>query len=218
MKYLLFDVSGTLLYKPNLYPVFADTLSGFDIEVKISDLKYHHKLLSEVIKFPDKTDEKFYKRFNAELLISLGICPEKTILNQLFKNCSYLPWERFLDTSVLNKLNNPKGILSNFNSSLEEKLFHFFGNVFKDVFVSEIEGVSKPSTSFFEIALEKLNLNADQIIYIGDSFKLDYLPASKLGITAFIIDRDRYYPDSNFVLRSLDDIESKIIPINKEEF
>ena len=149
MKYLLLDVSGTILYKPVLFDKILMVLADFGYIVEKHKIKYHHKILSETLKFPDKTDRMFYDYFNSEFLYSLGIIPTTEILEAFFKACSYLPWEKYEDTSILNELNVPIGILSNFNSTLEEKLNHFFGPIFSKIFVSGVVGGSKPSERIF---------------------------------------------------------------------
>lgn len=210
MKYLLLDVSGTILYKPILFDKINDVLKGFGYNFTKQQIQFNHKLLSEAIKFPDRTDENFYEHFNSELLFSLGIVPNNELLSTLFKSCSYLPWEKYEDTTVLNEINVPIGILSNFNSSLEEKLLHFFGTVFKDVFVSETIGKSKPSLEFYKHAIDAIGVNPKEILYIGDSFKLDYKPANDLGITTFVIDRDKFYPKNDVIINSLHEIKNKL--------
>jgi FMN phosphatase YigB (HAD superfamily) len=212
MKYLLLDVSGTILYKPLLFDNLLKVLQEFGFEIEKKKLQYHHKLLSEVIKFPDRTDESFYEFFNSELLYSIGIVPNKELLQAIFKSCSYLPWEKYEDTNVLNEISIPMGILSNFNSTLEVKLQHFFGPIFKDIFVSEVIGLSKPSKDFFQYALNNLKINPKDIIYVGDSFKLDFNPANEIGFTTFVIDREGFYPKNENVISSF--IELKNI-INK---
>jgi putative hydrolase of the HAD superfamily len=211
MKYLLLDVSGTLLHKPILFSKIDEVLKAFGYSISLSKVKYHHKLLSETIHFPDRTDEAFYNYFNAELLLSLGVFPTNEILKMLFSSCSYLPWEKYEDTIALNDLSIPMGILSNFNNSLQDKLVHFFGAIFSDIFVSEVVGVAKPSIQFYQHALEKLELLPEEIIYVGDSYKLDIKPANELGINSFLIDRDGFYPDSDTTIRSLFDLKNKMI-------
>lgn len=210
MKYLLLDVSGTILYKPVLFDKISEVLSDFGWSVEKHTIRYHHKLLSEAIHFPDRTDETFYKNFNSELLFSLGIVPDEKILQALFKACSYLPWEKFDDTDALLQVDVPMGIVSNFNTTLEEKLTHFFGPIFTDVFVSETIGMSKPSIEFYQFALDKIGIQPNEIVYVGDSFKLDYKPAVELGITTFIIDRDGFYPKNDTVIHSLFELKSKL--------
>jgi FMN phosphatase YigB (HAD superfamily) len=203
MKYLLLDVAGTILHKPALFGRIKDVLSNADIEIDPEKLKYNHKILSEAIKFPDRTDEQFYRQFNSELLYSLGIPPSDALLSAIFASCSYLPWEKFADTEVLKELQIPKGIISNFNTSLTQ----FFGPVFSNIFVSETQGISKPSIQFYKYALDQIGIAPGDIIYIGDSFKLDLVPALALGINAYVIDRDGFYPKSLNTIGSLSELK-----------
>lgn len=210
MKYLLLDVAGTLLHKPALFIKIQGVLTGNGHIVALNKIKYNHKLLSETINFPDRTTKEFYSEFNAELLYSLGIIPTGELLDKIFNTCSYLPWEKFDDTEYLREVNVPIGILSNFNSSLKDQLSQLFGPVFSDIFVSEELGIAKPSVEFYQGALDKIDVDAKDILYIGDSFKLDMEPATQLGIRTYVIDRDNFYPNSPNTITSLFDIEGLI--------
>jgi putative hydrolase of the HAD superfamily len=210
IKYIFFDVAGTLLGKPSLYTNIQKTIEEFGFQVSLQDIKSKHKLLSEVIHFPDRTDADFYKKFNAELLYLLGIVPSNEILDAIFKNCTYLPWEAFEDTKVLSELNLPLGVISNFNTTLKDKLNQFFGPVFQDVFVSEELGVAKPKIEFYQKALEKIPFQANEVLYIGDSIKLDFEPAAKLGFNVLIIDRDNFYPNLKNKIANLAEIKNSL--------
>lgn len=206
IQYIFFDVAGTLLGKPTLYSIIKKTLLDFGYEIGLDEIKNKHKLLSEVIHFPDRTDELFYKKFNSELLYLLGIIPNEELVNAIFKNCTYLPWEAFEDTQILKELNLPLGVISNFNTSLKDKLQQFFGPVFQDVFVSEELGVAKPNIEFYQKALEKIPFDAQEVLYVGDSVKLDLEPASKLGFKVLLIDRDNFYPKLKNSISNLTEI------------
>lgn len=206
IQYIFFDVAGTLLGKPTLYSIIKKTLLDFGYEIGLDEIKNKHKLLSEVIHFPDRTDELFYKKFNSELLYLLGIIPNEELVNAIFKNCTYLPWEAFEDTQILKELNLPLGVISNFNTSLKDKLQQFFGPVFQDVFVSEELGVAKPYIEFYQKALEKIPFDAQEVLYVGDSVKLDLEPASKLGFKVLLIDRDNFYPKLKNSISNLTEI------------
>jgi putative hydrolase of the HAD superfamily len=208
IKYIFFDVSATLLEKPVLFATIQNTLKDNNYYVSLEDIKHKHKLLSEVIHFPDRTDQEFYKTFNSDLLYLLGIVPTTSLLDAVFENCTYLPWEKFEDTSVLTELDLPLGIISNFNTTLKDKLISFFGDIFQDVFVSEELGVAKPSLEFYKRALEKIPFKADEVLYIGDSIKLDMEPAISLGIETLIIDRDNFYPNLEKRISSLNEIKN----------
>lgn len=206
IKYIFFDVAGTLLGKPTLFTSIQDTIQNFGVTISLDEIKYKHKLLSEVIHFPDRTDELFYQKFNSELLYLLGIVPSEKLVNTIFKNCSYLPWAKFEDTKILDEITIPLGVISNFNTSLKDKLNQFFEPVFQDVFVSEELGVAKPSIEFYKKALAKIPFAANEVLYIGDSIKLDLEPAEKLGFKVLIIDRDNFYPNLKNKIASLTEI------------
>ena len=197
MKYLLFDAANTLIYKPNLWERILKVVQDNGYKINETELKLRHKLLSEIINFPDTTSRGFYEEFNSELLMALGIIPDKNLLKELFEACSYLPWKAFDDCEKIKKLDIKKAVVSNFNSSLQEKLEGLIGeNIFDEYIVSEKENLRKPSLEFYTRALEKLNAEAGEIIYIGDSLKLDVIPAKKIGIKALLIDRDNIYPSA----------------------
>ena len=185
IKYIFFDVAGTLLGKPTLYTKIQNSLYDFGYDVLLDEIKNKHKFLSEVIHFPDRTDEIFYQKFNSELLYLLGIIPNEELLTFIFKNCTYLPWEAFEDTKI-------------------------FGPIFQDVFVSEELGVSKPNIEFYKKALHKTPFLASEILYIGDSIKLDFEPATKLGFNVLIIDRDNFYPNLKNKISNLAEISNFI--------
>ncbi len=206
IKYIYFDVSGTLLHKPSLFERIKEVLEKYNYHNSIEEITIKHKLLSEIIKFPDRTDKTFYKKFNSELLFLLGIVPSEKILEDLFENCTYLPWEKYEDTKALKELKLPLGVISNFNKSLKDKLNQFFGPIFNDIYVSEEMGVSKPDISFYKMAVDACNFKAQEILYIGDSIKLDLEPAVSLGINTLIIDRDKFYNKTDAIINSLYEI------------
>lgn len=206
IEYVLFDVAGTLLYKPKLYKNIQDTLSQFGYQLTLEEIKFKHKLLSEIIHFPDRTSKDFYLNFNTTLLELFGILPTKEIVDAVFSNCTYLDWEKFDDTEILKSLNVPLGIASNFNTTLNEKLQNNFGNIFSDIIVSEDVGSAKPSTEFYQAVLKKINIDPKKILYIGDSLKLDIQPTIKLNFNSLLIDRDNFYPASKYKIANLHQI------------
>ncbi|MBF0510367.1 MAG: HAD family hydrolase, partial [Deltaproteobacteria bacterium] len=43
-------------------------------------------------------------------------------------------------------------------------------------------GLSKPQPEIFELALNKLQLSPDRVIFVGDSYERDMIPARELGM------------------------------------
>lgn len=191
---ILFDAANTLIYKPSVYTAILETIEKYGYCVSLDRLKYNHKMLSEVITFPDKTNKEFYSEFNNELLISMGVRPVGGLLDDLFVACSYLPWKPFPDTSSLSELNQPMAIISNFHSNLKEIIESLIPVEFSHIVVSEELGIRKPDVNFYKAALRRMNISADNVVYVGDSLKLDVLPSIECGMRSILIDRDSYYP------------------------
>ncbi len=203
------DVANTLLHKPDLYPTIRKVLRDAGINVPEKEIASRHRLLSEALEFPDRTSRDFYEKFNAQFLRALGVAAKPALLEAIYDACSYLPWAKFPDVTCLKTINLPLGALSNWDRSLPEKLKSFTDLTFQWVLGSEDQQVRKPDTVFFKRMLEVAACPADEIVYVGDSVRLDVEPALKLGIRAYLIDRDDLYPNSNLPrLRSLAGLEA----------
>jgi len=204
---LLLDAANTIMHKPALWCGFSTVLQANHIPLDDLELRRKHKILSEVIHFPDQTSEDFYYSFNAELLLSLGIIPDEKLLKALFLECTYLPWQPFADTFSLKTLNIRKAVLSNFNGTLGDKIATLFGRDFFEVIIgSEEQQLSKPDIRFYQRAVQLLDIAPEKILYIGDSLKLDVIPAQALGIDAWLIDRDKNYLNFNKRINSLTEV------------
>lgn len=207
IRFILFDAANTLIHKPDLWDRMLAALAKHGHQVDPHELKFKHKLVSELIHFPDNTSSDFYRTFNAELLYALGIIPHDELLNHVFAACTYLPWRAFEDTAGLKELPLEKGILSNFNTTLAGKINDMFGGVFSKIITSEEMKCAKPSMEFYRGAAALLPYKPEEILYIGDSLKLDMEPAVKLGMTAYLIDRSNVYSNFPNRLSSLEQIK-----------
>jgi len=204
---VFFDAANTLLDKPQLIPAMAGALLVHGLELPETELARRHRWLSEVITFPDTTSREFYAEFNATLLRSFGISPAPALLEAIFDACSYLPWAAFPDTATLARIGLPRGVLSNWDSSLPDKLALIAGVTFDWVLGSDQQGVRKPNPEFFRRAIDATGLAADEIVFVGDSLRLDIEPALSLGMSAYLIDRDGLYPQASVPrVASLDEL------------
>ena len=197
IKSVFFDVANTLLEKPDLFRKMAAALKSNGHEVSESNLRYVHKFLAETYVFPDKTSRDFYTEFNSHLLYALGIAPNERLLSEIFEACTYLPWQSFADTDALADIHLPIGILSNWDSSLRTKLKDHFAIEFKWILCSQDEGVKKPNPLFFQRMMDESGLQPSEILFVGDSMKLDIHPALQLGVKAVLIDRMNHFPHAN---------------------
>lgn len=204
VEYILFDAANTLLHKPKLWVQLDTVFNKHGYSVTLNELKKKHKILSEIIHFPDVTSKLFYWEFNRDLCRLLGIVPSEELLNDIFNNCKYLPWEAFEDTNILKNEKLPLGVLSNFNSGLTKLLKEKLPDVFfSHIIISENEKVAKPEVDFYKRAIDIIDVSPEKILYIGDSVKLDIEPALKVGFKVKLIDRDNFYKNSDYQINSL---------------
>ncbi|KAJ2059053.1 hypothetical protein GGI17_004644 [Coemansia sp. S146] len=84
------------------------------------------------------------------------------------------------------------GVISNMDESAESVLRslgirRYFDFVLKSINV----GVEKPDPRIFELALGAVNVRPYDALHVGDSERLDYLPARSVGMEARLVDRSR---------------------------
>lgn len=197
VKAIFLDAANTLVHKPDLYPSMLRVLRAHGVDVEPGHLARQHRFMSEAKVFPDRTSREFYVEFNSELLRSLGVLPTPQLLDNLFSACSYLRWEAFADVAHLTSPGLPLGVLSNWNTKLPETLALIPDLKFTWVLGSEQLGLRKPDPAFYERVLDASGLKGEEIIYIGDSMRLDVEPALKIGFKAALIDRDNLYMYAN---------------------
>ncbi|KAJ2830037.1 hypothetical protein FBU31_002572 [Coemansia sp. 'formosensis'] len=91
------------------------------------------------------------------------------------------------------------GVISNMDEYAESVLQslgirQYFDFVLKSISV----GVEKPDTKMFEMALGAVNVRPYDALHVGDSERLDYLPARSVGMEARLVDRTRRAVDIDF--------------------
>jgi FMN phosphatase YigB (HAD superfamily) len=192
--YIYFDVAGTLLYKERLFETIRSCLADAGFSVPIGVLRTRHGVVSGIMVSPSETSKAFYDSFNSAYLYSLGIVPKWEILDSLYMRCKQLSWTAFDDVSVLESIKIPKGIISNWDSTLESKLADLIPCTFDQVYSSARSGVVKPDKGFYKNAFTASHILMEHIVYVGDSIELDMEPAQSLGVKAILIDRDNRYP------------------------
>lgn len=85
---------------------------------------------------------------------------------------------------VLDRLHRryPMVLVSNFYGNVEAVLKDFGLNTYFDKIIeSAVVGVRKPDPKIFELGLQALDLPAEDVLVVGDSYKKDIVPAMSLG-------------------------------------
>ncbi len=81
---------------------------------------------------------------------------------------------------------------------------------FKKVFTSEMIGVQKPNSKFFEYAIKHTNSKKDESIVIGDDLKVDILGAKNFGIDQIYFNpkQKKHNQNINFEINNLIEIKN----------
>ena len=75
----------------------------------------------------------------------------------------------------------PLVLVSNFYGNIQTILNDFNLNFFKSVIESSVVGVRKPDPRIFQLGVEALNLNPEEVVVVGDAYDKDIIPAASLG-------------------------------------
>lgn len=193
IKAIFFDVANTLLHKPALMVNIQAVFKKYGHEIEISHIQHTHQQLTEEVVFPDETTQEFYNGFNAKLCESLHVEAKPSLVQNIYEVSRGLDWRKFEDLDIIEQLPHPIGIASNWDKSLRVKLKAFFTHEFKWMLISEELGVKKPQPEFFSKMFEISDYEANEIMFIGDSMRLDIIPAKKAGIDAVLLDRTNFY-------------------------
>ena len=79
----------------------------------------------------------------------------------------------------------PLVLVSNFYGNINVVLEEFqLTGLFKSVIESAVVGVRKPDPAIFTLGVEALEMDASDVVVVGDSFTKDILPAIKAGCRA----------------------------------
>ncbi len=78
---------------------------------------------------------------------------------------------------------------------------------FKDIFCYKEIGYSKPTKEYFDVIVDKLNVNKKNLIMVGDNLAKDVEGAINYGIKAILYDPSNKYPAyKGLKISSLNDI------------
>ena len=99
------------------------------------------------------------------------------------------------------------GLISNFSNNLN-KLINLLNLSYyiKYSLVSQDAGLEKPNILFYELFLSKSSFNKNESFYVGDNYILDYLPATTLGLSSYLLDEDDFFFPQDITIKSISDV------------
>lgn len=93
------------------------------------------------------------------------------------------------------------GILSNGFEDTQYKKLQSGGIIefFDSIITSDRVGVSKPNAGIFQYAIEKSGCRPEEIVYVGDDYKVDILAANKMNMVGILLDPKNKVEDDSII-------------------
>ncbi len=222
----IFDFAGTIA---DLSPSSADMLRSFlkenyDIclEKKQAERAYDcvdRSLFYSSVKIHDMEDKKdFYKKYNDLILKNLALFDiVDNSKNQLFEYFTSIKrhWTLKYDVKdtfeILKEEGKTISIISNFDSKLKDIIENLgIYDLIDNIHISQDIGYEKPDVEFYKLFFEKYPISIKESVYVGDSYELDFTPATSIGLETFLIDeRERFVKRDN-IITSISQILQKL--------
>lgn len=216
IKAVGFDIDGTLY--PN-FSMYVSSSSSFFCHPR---LVYHFGKVRKEIRSSEYTGD--FRETQAKLLsYSMNISQDKAadlIERQLYQRWVYSfkgvkPFKTVRPALLSLKREGLKmGALSDF--PVEKKL-DFLGltDLMDIAFSSEETGYLKPHSAPFINMISKFGIKAEEILYVGNSYKYDILGAKKAGLrTAHFVKKPESDSQADYSFYSFLDLRDWILAIN----
>jgi putative hydrolase of the HAD superfamily len=191
-RVIFFDVGNTLLF-PNrakmLAPIAADrhpTLDQWQALERKTKTEFDRGMSS------GRVDHGFWWTFHTHLLDELreeiGLREALVANTQNSANWDQIPsGTRDALCRIAEKFRI--AVISNADGGIERVLSRCgIADCFESITDSGIIGVEKPRREIFEAALQAMKARADESLYVGDMYSVDYVGARSAGMDAVLLD------------------------------
>lgn len=217
----LFDFADTLAeLQPRRQDIVADYIARVGgIHIGPEAIARAYKAVDLLLPYSSvktRTQEQrdqFYQEYNRQMFALLGVthCADPAGLIAAFaeRKAHWQLKPGALDTlRALRQRGYRIGIISNFDSRLQQVVHDHLGlGEWVDyLHISQTEGVEKPDPRFYLGFFERHGLPIERSVYVGDSYTLDYLPATGIGLRAWLLDEAGLYPHLPEAIRSIGDV------------
>jgi len=208
IKAILFDAAGTLFYLTKTvgdHYAYVGREVGLDLDAQKLDSAFHAAWKQmprrPAIDGPRENDDKGWWHELVGLVFD-QVAPSVSELDRYnFFEVAYEHfaepgvWELYPEVPKVLEQLLPRfqlAVLSNFDGRLRFILQHLgISNYFSYIFISSELGADKPDPEIFRRALKIMQLNADEVLHVGDDPERDWNAASAAGLFVFRLDRPR---------------------------
>lgn len=223
LSYALFDFADTLAeLQPGRQDVVAEHIQRVaGIKVPTEHIVRCYKAVDLVMQYSSVRTRttaqraEFYLEYNQRLLALLGVL-HKVAPESLFEAFSQHEKHWVLKTGVRETLVELRcrgykiGIVSNFDTRLAQIVNERLelGGIVDYLHISQSEGIEKPDSRFYLGFFEKHGIPIGRSFYLGDSYVLDFLPATDIGLKTWLLDEAGLYTHCPEAVRCVPDLLS----------
>jgi len=216
---ILFDAGGTLVFLD--YFFVARELRRRGVAVSSRDVrKAEYAARADVdrrlSKIVDSTDDTRRRPYFVVILEHLGVDPqlaEQVIAHLEFVHKQDNLWRRMMPSTpaVLQQLKSRGvrlGVVSNSDGRINAILQKCgIARFFEIIIDSHVVGVEKPAAQIFTLALQRLQSQPQETLYVGDIYEIDVVGSGRAGLHSVLLDTlDLYNGVSCQKIRHLRDL------------
>lgn len=234
-RLLTFDVNNTLIKVRNTAgDHYRKVAKQFGLEAKVSDLNRGFRVAykDQVKTHPNfgastgQTSEQWWGEVVHRTFHTAGCNCDGGLLDKIAAKLyrdfgTSQTWETFPEVKEMLTFLNRNGVALGVLSNNDERLISVLRSIdlashFAVILASAMVRCEKPSSDFFHLALERLQIDPSMCAHIGDNVDLDYYAAKSVGMDAYLVDRDgvlsEKYPAINteHILSDISDLEGLI--------
>ena len=202
MKYILFDLDGTLMdFNKGEASAFIDTMMHFKAYTPSREEISHFSFLNEKLfhQFAkgEMTRIEFQEKRFKEIMEYLDMDGDISLFNKYYVES--LKYQADLFDGVVDVLEELSKkyrlfIASNGMNQVQIKRLKKAGiyDYFEKIYISEIIGYNKPDKEFFEYIIQDIkDDNRKEYIMIGDRYDTDIMGAKKAGIDGILLSKEK---------------------------
>ncbi|HUE99269.1 MAG TPA: HAD-IA family hydrolase [Anaerolineales bacterium] len=232
IKAIFFDLDGTLRHSvPSGGDVFTDYVMTLGLhvneEARLRALRWEHLYWANSVDLRDDLlahsgeTEKFWIEYSRRRLIALGASSEWAVefapgtsihMGEFYKPESIVPQDVRRVLPQLKESGYVLGVISNRDKPFQNLLKdHGIGEFFDFSMAAGEVKVWKPDPGIFEHGLQRVNLSAKEVIYIGDNYYADVVGSRRAGLQPVLYDPLGIFPDPDCAtIKSFDELNSVI--------
>ena len=215
---VLFDLDGTLRFSR---PPYAQAFYDYAVILGVSDApekrrraaQWAHyywaqseELLADMRELWDEQEQRFWTNYAVRSLLAFDCSPEcaqllapelSRYMREEHESEDIVPEEVPITLQSLKDAGYRLGLLSNRTRPYSELLEQLgLADFFELVLAAGEIDCWKPEPGIFQHALERMQVDARQALYVGDNYYADILGAQRAGLSPVLFDPEKVFPDA----------------------